>query len=127
MYTYDSNIEQQVLALLRWNQEEYNDLVLNEGIAYINRLVPDYPEVKKQILKNKIFWNWWRNHWQQRDQQFLEECEGWYTTLEKYRLVYANHNDGATLAAALYLNGQVLEQSYAELMQQIIKKQKEAA
>lgn len=127
MNTYDKNIENKILDLLQQTEDWYNELVIDTGMAYINEQVGEYPEVKKQIIKSRIFWNWWRSHWQDRDEQFLEECETWHTTTEKYRLVYENHNDARTLAAALYLNGQVLQESYAVLMDRIIKNQKEVA
>lgn len=127
MHTYDFQTQIKIQHLLQWSEDEYNELVFNEGIGYLKELIPDYPQVFSQIAKSKIFWNWWRLHWQKRDEQFLEECETWQTTLEKHRLVYCNHNDGRTLANALYLNGQVLQDSYATLMQQLLKSQTKIA
>lgn len=127
MYTYDTQIQWKIQQLLQWTADEYNEFVFTEGLAYLKALTPDYPNVTKQIAKSQLFWNWWRTHWQKRDQQFLEECETWTTTTEKYRVVYQNMNDGKTLQAAIYLNGQVLEESYAELIGQITKAQEVSA
>lgn len=125
MNTYDNQIEQKVLDLLQWDSEKHNELVFETGIAYLRCMTSEYPQVTRQISNTKLFWNWWRSHWQDRDRQFLEECETWVTTLEKYRLVYENHNHARTLAEALYLNGQVLQDSYAQLMGDLINNQKE--
>jgi hypothetical protein len=127
MYTYDKNIESKVRDLLQWSEDQYNELVLETGIQYLEAMAPEYKQVTRQISKSEIFWNWWRSHWQRRDEQFLEECETWHTTLEKYRTVYRNHNDAKMLLANVYLNSNVLHESYAQLFDQITKKQTQAA
>lgn len=127
MYTYDKSIEQRVLALIGIGEDQYSELVFESGIQYLKATAPDYPQVVSQIARSEVFWNWWRSHWQRRDEQFLEECEGWDSTTEKRRLVYHNMNDGRTLQSAIYLNGQVLQDSYAELIKDITKLQTQAA
>lgn len=136
MYTYDKSIEARVRALTCITEEQYAELVFNAGIDYLKATAPDYPlkatapdypQVISQIARSEIYWNWWRSHWQRRDEQFLEECETWESTPDKYQVVYRNMNDGRTLQSAIYLNGQVLQDSYAETISKITKAQKEAA
>lgn len=127
MNIYNPQTEQRILQLLKWTEDEYNDLVLETGIAYLKGMAPEYPQVVKQIASSRIFWNWWREHWQKRDEQFLEECETWHTSLDKYRLVYRNHNDAAMLLSNVYLNSNVLHESYAALFEKITHNQKQPA
>ncbi|MGQ0740182.1 MAG: hypothetical protein ACT4OJ_14115 [Bacteroidota bacterium] len=127
MYTYDKNIEQKVLDLIGIGEAGYSELVFESGIQYLRSTSPDYPQVVSQIARSEVFWNWWRSHWQRRDEQFLEECESWVSTPEKYLQVYKNMNDGRTLQSAIYLNGQVLQEAYAEMIGKITKQQTEAA
>lgn len=127
MYNQEPNIEQRICNLLQWEKEQYAEMVFENGLQYLKGLAPDYPQVVSQISRNEIFWNWWRSHWYRRDEQFLEECETWETSLDKYRRVYINHNDPQMLLRNVYLNSQVLHDSYAELFQHITKHQNQLA
>jgi hypothetical protein len=117
--TIDKSLQKEVRELLGWSAIEYAEFIEDTGIAYLQQLAPNYPQVVAQITKSKIFWNWWKAHWEKRDMQFVEECYCWDEGTESRVQVYKNHNDAQTLAEALYMNGQVLQDSYPKMIGQL--------
>ena len=125
--TLDKNTQKGVMALLLWDENKYAQYVYDCGIAYLNKYLPDYPQVVRQIIQSKVYWSWWKIHWQKRDLEFMEQCYNWDEGVEARIEVYEQLQDPRTLAAAIYLNGQVLQESYAAMIQQLTKEQREVA
>ncbi|MEQ1677883.1 MAG: hypothetical protein ABL876_14330 [Chitinophagaceae bacterium] len=129
--TTDNNIIKEVLRLIGWNQEQHNEYVYAVAEAYLSGFIPSYPQIQTQIMKSPIFWNWWRSHWEKRDMQFIDQCYGWDEGQDARIEVYREQHDPRALLTAVYLNGQVLEESYAEMIGRLtdsqIRKHKEVA
>lgn len=125
-YTLDRSVQKAIQALLGWTVAEWAEYQYACGLQYLTKLAPEYPQVVTQISRSIIFWNWWKLHWEKRDIEFQERL---YGDEDKATLVdeYRELHDPRTLAAALYLNGQVLQESYAEMIGKITKTQKEVA
>jgi hypothetical protein len=121
--TINKTVLAKFLQLTGWTGEQLNLFVYETAEAYLAGFIPSYPQVVTQIMKSPIFWNWWRSHWKNRDVQFMEKCYGWDEGSEARIEVYQNIHDAQTLLHAIYLNGQVLEESYAEMIGQITKAQ----
>ncbi len=127
MAEYTTNAEQRrmVRQLLCWNQQEYADYQYQCGIAYLDALTPDYPQVNNQIIKSPTFWKWWVQHWENRDAEFIEIIDNSIDGIIDPEAEYRELHDPRTLAIAIYLNGQVLQESYATMIGELTKKQKE--
>lgn len=121
--TTDNNVIREVLQLIGWTKEQHNQHIYECADAYLGGFIPSYPQIQTQIMKTPVFWNWWRLHWEKRDMQFIEQCYGWDEGRESRVEVYKELHDPRTLAAAIYLNGQVLEESYAEMIGKITSAQ----
>jgi hypothetical protein len=49
-------------------------LILEAGIEFIEEQTENYPDVRNQILYTPgLFWPWWTNQWNLRDQDFIYE------------------------------------------------------
>jgi hypothetical protein len=120
-----NNIQQQILKLLKWDEQKLMQMVYDNAIHYLNEFISDYPQVIAEISRSKTFWNWWTNHWDDRDKEFLEQCEGYSDDVNNRIELYLNLHDPATLSAALYLNGQVLEETFVNVINGIVHEQKQ--
>jgi len=131
MQIIDKGIQKQVMALLSQDEKQYNQFVYDCGLAYLNELAPQYPQVNAEITRSETFWDWWKGHWAVREMEFIETVEVFQHDVQiKPELlpkvimdVYKDLHDPKILAGALYLNGQVLQQSYANLIGKITKEQ----
>lgn len=122
-YTTDKTLQKEVAALLNWDMQQYSQFIEDCGIAYLEKYIPNYPQVVKQITRSKIFWNWWKAAWEKRDQQFVETIDLATDSIIDPVEIYTELHDPRSLAEAVYLNGQVLQESYAEMIGQITKLQ----
>lgn len=124
MQIIDKNIQKQVMALLSHDEQKYNQFVIDCGLAYLNEKAPQYPQVVEEISRSKTFWDWWKGHWAVREMEFIEIIdESPAEAIIDVMQVYKDLHDPKVLAEALYLNGQVLQQSYANLIGKITKEQ----
>ena len=113
--------QQSVMQVLKWNEQDYADNVYNCGLAYLQYYIGDESMlIISQIQKSKTFWNWWKKHWEKRDENFLSvvnNCVGSYEWPE----VYLELHDPRTLAEEIYPTGAVLGESYDNMMQELQK------
>jgi hypothetical protein len=120
----DKTIQEMILQLTGLTEAEYNERVYNTAESYMDGFAPKYPQVVKQIMQSSIFWNWWQKHWEARDREFIETWDGMGESKENLLDFYNETHDWRTLVEAVYLSGQVLEQSYAEMFGKVAKEQR---
>lgn len=116
----NQQLNQQVLNSLRWDAEKFSLFYYECAEKYMSGFVPAYPQVVTQIMKSPIFWNWWASHWEMRDEEFLKNRDGHTGDLVE---LYMEHHDPRTLLTAIYMSGQVLEESYATMIGEVTKSQ----
>jgi hypothetical protein len=106
-------VQKKVMAVMGWNETEYANYIMECGYAYLRHYIPNETEAMIQcITHSRIFWNWWKLEWHARDTAFASH----YYKLIKIdcaKEIYHNEHDPRTLAACIYPNGVVLEESYA--------------
>lgn len=124
MNAIDKQIQQQVMELTGLAEGDYNTMIHDTALAYLAGFIPNYPQVVNEITKSAIFWNWWMKHWESRDKEFIEKCYDWDEGIETRLEIYKEDHDARTLVEAVYLSGQVLEESYAAMVGDIMKQQK---
>lgn len=121
MTTNNTAIQQQIEKLLQWDDLRYSKYIMECGLMYLRYYIRnEADEIIDHIRRSKIFWNWWKLHWETRDKAFIETN----VDIVDYRLarqLYQNQHDPATLAAEIYPNGEVLGESYAMMIGQINK------
>lgn len=124
--TIDKQVQTTVTGLLSWTDKRLNEFIYDCGLTYLVEIAPKYPQVVTQIAKSEIFWNWWKGHWELRDQEFIETCDESPEAIIDVEQLYKDIHDPAILAKGMYLNGMVLQQSYAAIIGQITKEQQAA-
>lgn len=119
MNTLDKSLQKDVAALLGWGMQQYSQFVYDCGLAYLTFLAPNYPQVVAQITKSTVFWNWWKAHWELRDMQFIEIIDEASCPILDPVEIYKELNDPKKLVSGIYLNGQVLQESYATMFSEL--------
>lgn len=119
MQTLDRSLQKEVQAHLGWDAEQWAQFVYDCGITYLAKYLPAYPQVVTQITRSTIFWNWWKAHWEKRDIEFLETIDASNDGIIDPVEIYKEQHDPRTLAEGIYLNGQVLQESYADMIGKI--------
>jgi hypothetical protein len=107
-----------VLALLDWSEEKYGNFVFDMATFYLKRQCGADEFGVKMLLESKIFWSWWKNHWAQRDSNFLAiwaDCNCLIDVVNEYEFL---HNQ-----ANLHIspNKTVLELSFSMMIKGFIK------
>jgi hypothetical protein len=116
-----------ICALLKCTNEQYAELVYNEGLKYLKHYLPDDPEGREMLNRSRVFWNWWKNHFANRDEEFkgMVEAHPLLPTHreEIMRQLYLNYNDGRQLALNLHPQSVVLEESYSDMIHKLLRKE----
>lgn len=114
-----NSVQQCVMHVLKRTEQEYAENIYNCGINYLQYYIgEESPAILSEIQKSKTFWNWWRQHWQQRDENFIAIVNSSVGVYD-WREVYKEIHDARTLAAEIYPSGVVLGESYDSMMQQL--------
>lgn len=61
----------EILAATHISEEAYNTLQFNNAIAWIRKAIWNDEEVVSAIINQPMFWPWWANQWNMRDDEFL--------------------------------------------------------
>ena len=64
--------EQLVQALFDLTEQAYCELKYNSGLTYAKRLTDSDQVGYDFLIKTKFYWQWWKNEWAKRDNEFLE-------------------------------------------------------
>lgn len=118
------SLKQAVIKLLDWSEQGYCDFQYEQGLKYLKTYLPgrdkEDGEYHQNILaSSRAFWNWWKNHWAQRDQQFIKNYTG---SLVLRRVVYMEINNGKALAYDIRPNSVILQETYIPMVDSIIEK-----
>lgn len=65
---------QTIIDMLRWTEQEYADFKYQQGIAYLRWYMPADEHTIQSLLRNRLFWNWWKSCWNNRDEVFVANC-----------------------------------------------------
>ena len=113
-----------VCRLLGWTELEYCNFQYECGLLYLSIYLKNDQWGVDLIHRCRTFWSWWKNHWVIRDKEFFvymadPEIDGYFCPamcIHFYKLLH----DAQDLAQDIYPNGAVLQNTYAEMMGQII-------
>jgi hypothetical protein len=64
--------QQQVLNLLKWEEEEYNHNRYELGCQYLAVYFGKDQQAIDALSKRTEYWNWWNSMWNVRDEVFAE-------------------------------------------------------
>lgn len=114
-------IKRCMCELLECSPEQYAKFQYQSGLKYLKHYMPTDPNGADNLSRAKVFWAWWRNHWTNRDEHFL--CLAEKTPIRDRDIkiqLYTQYHDGKELATSIHPNSAVLNESYAEMIQQLI-------
>lgn len=111
-----------VMALLSWTDMRYAEFQYEQGTRYLNAYL-DADQYSIEVMENsRIFWNWWKNHWMLRDEEFMRLHHAHpIRRTEIARQLYAQYNKGTMLATSIHPNATVLNESYLHMTREMIE------
>jgi hypothetical protein len=116
-----------ILALLNWDEEAYAWFQYEQGLIYLNAYLngQEFKEYGVRLLEeNATFWNWWKNHWAQRDELFLDSNHrSPIYSIDEARKLYTQQNSGSMLAQNIHPNSVVLNDSYERMTSDIVERE----
>lgn len=118
-------LTREVCRELKWRDEDYSKFQYEQGIAYLTEYL-NHDEYSVGVMeRSRIFWNWWKNHWTNRDEAFIEEIVNTTFSIADMRELYRDRHDAKTLAMCIYPNGVVLNESYADMITEVVRQETE--
>jgi hypothetical protein len=134
------SVRASVIELLQMTELEYGGMVYQKGMEYLQNWIPemqvmgspnsDPKEMQSfwisKLSRTQIFWRWWRNHWLNRDECFLDSMAPTNLDTKTMMRIYEELHNGKELANEIQPHGVILEQSYEEMIKEIIKEEKTA-
>jgi hypothetical protein len=112
-------IKARVIEILNWDELSYGEYVYKSGRAYLQAYIPNDPQGIDSLIESKIYWKWWRNHWMQRDAEFVNEAHDMSVAVRRVR--YREIHDPQALAKEIYPNATILSASYSKMIGDFIK------
>jgi len=113
-----------IVKFLGWTEMEYAEMQYEHGLLYLTTYLEQDTAYANLLSGCKIYWSWWKNHWANRDQDFLRMMETVDAPLELRRILYSDYHDGAKLAEMIHPNSVVLNESYTEMIGAVIVSEK---
>lgn len=129
-----SALRASIMELLKWDDSQYANFVYDQGMAYLRAYIPiikreDQEDSAGLATQNywidlmsctKVFWQWWTNHWMNREEYFLDTVD-FNLSLEELTRLYKEHHDGDGLAEEVHPHRAVLETTYSQMIKEIMK------
>jgi len=112
---------QRICYKLAWDEDTYNNMQLDYAAAYLTQVIGCDVEVRDKLMSKRLFWMWWANHWASRDKHFLRT----YANIERTRNDLRHIYEGVHSIYELQCrpNRIILEDSYAELLDELFQKE----
>ena len=66
-------IKTKICQLINITDQEYFWFITDTGILYLRDILKLDKFSIEQMTSNKIFWNWWKQQWINRDEQFIKK------------------------------------------------------
>jgi hypothetical protein len=80
-----------VMRALGWDELQYGHYIFDKGIEYLQNYIGDDEEIISLYSRHPLFWKWYRNHWHNRDAEFLQNCKN-LTQVSKVAEYHYVHN-----------------------------------
>jgi hypothetical protein len=111
-----------VMQWLLWSDFDYSDCQFESGMLYLETYLGGDASTIHLLSNSKVFWAWWRNQWNRRDESFKSIMTNVIIRdIEVRREIYRDYNDGEKLVKEIHPNTVVLHESYTEMVGAVIK------
>lgn len=117
-----TTLKGRVCELLGWSEMQYAEFQYNTGIEYMELYTLGDEAICDDLLRSKIYWNWWKNAWANRDECFLVDN---INLVDKVTAIaiYNGVHDALALAEEMRPDAIVLGDSYKTMIGEVIKKE----
>lgn len=109
------SVKIQVMKALGWDIETYASFQYETGLEYLKQYVPEDEEGRAMLERSRIFWNWWKNHWMQRDVEFLKQLQSGAGPLRN-QMIYGRKHSVRRLISKIYPSAVILENDYSVMI-----------
>jgi hypothetical protein len=109
-----------VMKNLEWSEQDYADFQYEQGLVYLDEYLKGLIAPMDTLLRSRIFWNWWKNHWTLREKYFIISDD---LRVSDRRIIYKLTHDGRKLATDIHPNRIVLDESYSDMMYDLVKEE----
>lgn len=113
------SLQQRICKLMHWDDEDYALFQYETGLQYLAEYIPNDRFGAEQLTRSKVYWNWWKNQWAMRDEAFIEMVKP-HWRYDDIVYVYLDEHNPSILIGTTHPSAVVLNQSYAEMIQQVI-------
>lgn len=111
-----------ICEMLKCTDMQYGELQYEQGLKYLKHYLPSDDHSADSLSRSRVFWNWWKNHWTNRDESFKKLITDYpVRDREIVRQLYAQYNCGKALADSIHPHSTVLNESYAIMIQDLIE------
>lgn len=114
-------LKRSVVKILKCTADQFIEFQYNEGRKYIKYFMPGDKPAAAMLENSRTFWNWWKNHWANRDETFLDLHQKYPINNREVLLqLYLQYHDGKTLAESIHPNSVVLDESCGEMIKELL-------
>jgi hypothetical protein len=113
--------KQEVMRLLRWSELDYCQYQEKMGRQYLQSYIPHSPEYIDYMLASRIFWNWFKNQWLQRDEAFVKDNDVQQGDRAFRLQVYCLLHHPERFKSDRYPTGIVMQEGYAKMIGELNK------
>ncbi|MES1223353.1 MAG: hypothetical protein ABUT20_48105, partial [Bacteroidota bacterium] len=106
-----------IMRLLQWNELQYAEFQFAQGLKYLDRYIPGDAAGIEMLQRNKLFWSWWKNHWMQRDNQFIKAKHK--DSLVRMVQLYKYTHSVPCLINEIYPSAAILGNDYCRMIGQV--------
>lgn len=109
-----------IMHLLNWDELQYGEFQYKTGTQYLQAYIPHDPAGIDMLIESRIFWNWWKNHWLQRDEEFLKDAQVRHSHQALIVSMYICTHCPDTLVGQIRPQAVVLADSYSKMIGNLI-------
>ncbi|TAN15158.1 MAG: hypothetical protein EPN37_10300 [Chitinophagaceae bacterium] len=107
---------QRILELLTWDELQYGEFQMKMGEAWLRHYLGNDAYGIEYLVKDRMFWKWWINQWNHRDESFLTYAASltYSARINKYEYLHSPKLLHARPHSC------VLEESYARMIGELL-------
>ena len=106
----------EIMLLLFWTDYDYCNFQKRMGQQYLQSYISNDPTAIDALLSTAIYWNWFRNQWMLRDEQFVNNPAVIASSPAARVAMYYQLNNPDTMINERYPTGIVMAQGYAKMI-----------
>lgn len=107
--------KQQVCKLLGWSLAQYYAYQEAQGLNYLKDVICCDDWSVDNVAKSPLFWRWWVNHWNARDEEFIAIARHLPISWRERKYKDLNDADGFTF----WPHRVIMEQTYCLMIAEL--------